>query len=662
VRRVIFAAAIFGAATPCPSAFLAHARELSLTIGDVQSAAFSVRSLTAQLSGRGFQELSLNIDRLTIAGRDWRSVRMTCADFQTAGERIACWRGVLQLGDKIPVSFSYSTTDRADFVVDLKPTADEMWRIAGRVAGAQTAIQVKLDRARLNRLASWLPIAAPQLSAGRASGTIDIQVPALKARLQLDDIAFADTSGLHAGEKIGGMFDVDAAQKGQEWQWNATIAWRTGEVFWQPFFAAATGQHLSVQGITSGAKTRVRDAVLQLPDIGNVALNARFDHSAGTLEMLRARANRVRLTPLYEQVLKPLLQQTALADLRVEGAASVALDVSNEGITSVDLELHDVSLEDRQQRRFALFGTTGRIPWRRDGVSAGELTFKGAEFLKVPIGTAHIPFRMRGTGVSVTSVRVPILDGALQLRDFAAGTTEEGWRWRFSGQLEPISMAQLTQTVGMPPMHGSLSGVIPEVRYRRQTLAMDGALVIRVFDGTVTASNVEFIEPFGRAPRLHADVEMKALDLELLTRTFDFGVITGRIDAHIGGLELANWEPVRFDAQIESSPGNYPKRISQKAVQNISALGGAGAAAAIQRSFLRFFEQFGYQQIGLSCRLNNGICQMDGVERAPQGYVIVKGGGIPAISVIGYNRYVSWRELVDRLKRITQGNVKPIVK
>jgi hypothetical protein len=53
---------------------------------------------------------------------------------------------------------------------------------------------------------------------------------------------------------------------------------------------------------------------------------------------------------------------------------------------------------------------------------------------------------------------------------------------------------------------------------------------------------------------------------------------------------------------------------------------------------------------------------MDGIERAPQGYVIVKGGGIPAISVIGYNRAVNWRELVDRLKRITQDNVKPIVR
>ena len=53
---------------------------------------------------------------------------------------------------------------------------------------------------------------------------------------------------------------------------------------------------------------------------------------------------------------------------------------------------------------------------------------------------------------------------------------------------------------------------------------------------------------------------------------------------------------------------------------------------------------------------------MDGIERAPQGFVIVKGGGIPAISVIGYNRAVDWHELVERLKRITQENVKPIVK
>jgi len=147
----------------------------------------------------------------------------------------------------------------------------------------------------------------------------------------------------------------------------------------------------------------------------------------------------------------------------------------------------------------------------------------------------------------------------------------------------------------------------------------------------------------------------------LLTRTFSFGNMQGRIDVAVNGLELANWKPVKFDASLMSSPGDYPRRISQAAVQNISSLGGAGAAAAIQRSFLRFFEQFGYSKIGWSCELRNEVCRMGGVESAPQGYIIVKGGGVPAITVMGYNRNVNWRELIDRLQRITQGNVKPII-
>jgi hypothetical protein len=154
---------------------------------------------------------------------------------------------------------------------------------------------------------------------------------------------------------------------------------------------------------------------------------------------------------------------------------------------------------------------------------------------------------------------------------------------------------------------------------------------------------------------------MKNLDLGLVTRTYSFGSITGRIDASVSGLELVNWQPVKFDVSLMSSAGEYPRKISQAAVQNISALGGAGAAAAIQRSVLRFFDQFGYDRLGWRCKLDNGVCEMGGIENAPQGYVIVKGGGIPAITVIGYNRQVSWDELLNRLKRVTQGNVKPVI-
>jgi len=149
----------------------------------------------------------------------------------------------------------------------------------------------------------------------------------------------------------------------------------------------------------------------------------------------------------------------------------------------------------------------------------------------------------------------------------------------------------------------------------------------------------------------------------LLTRTFSFGNMQGRIDADVNDLQLQDWQPLRFDARVYSSAGKYPKKISQKAVQNISALGGAGAAAAIQRSFLGFFENFGYDRIGWRCVLRNGVCTMGGIDEANHGtYTLIEGGGIPAINVMGYNRTVSWGELTTRLKRVTQGNAAPIIK
>ena len=163
--------------------------------------------------------------------------------------------------------------------------------------------------------------------------------------------------------------------------------------------------------------------------------------------------------------------------------------------------------------------------------------------------------------------------------------------------------------------------------------------------------------PLSKTPRLTGDIAMRELDLDLVTNTFAFGKMTGRIDADVKGLEMVNWEPVRFEARVASSPGEYTRRISQAAVQNISALGGAGAAAAIQRSFLRFFETFGYSSLGWNCRLDNDVCHMGGIENVPQGYVLVRGGGIPAITVLGYNRSVGWSELLARLRRVTQGNV-----
>lgn len=211
-------------------------------------------------------------------------------------------------------------------------------------------------------------------------------------------------------------------------------------------------------------------------------------------------------------------------------------------------------------------------------------------------------------------------------------------------------------------MLGTLAGSIPRISYDNREITADGALVFHVFDGNVVATKLKLADPFGRAPRLYGNLNMSDLDLDLLTRTFSFGNMQGRIDVDVNGLELQDWQPVRFDAHVYSSVGNYPKKISQRAVENISALGGAGAVAALQRSYLSFFKNFGYERIGWRCRLRNGVCRMGGIDDGNgMSYVLVKGGGIPAITVMGYNRNVGWDELLTRLKRVMQSNVKPVV-
>ncbi|MGH8009138.1 MAG: hypothetical protein ACREQ3_19300, partial [Candidatus Binatia bacterium] len=150
--------------------------------------------------------------------------------------------------------------------------------------------------------------------------------------------------------------------------------------------------------------------------------------------------------------------------------------------------------------------------------------------------------------------------------------------------------------------------------------------------------------------------------LKTVTKAFSFGKIQGQLSGRIDKLHMADWQPVSFDAQFATPPDDpSPHSISQKAVDNLSSLGGVGGA--LSRSFLGVFDEFSYSRLGLSCRLQNDVCVMDGLAPAEEGgYYIVKGGGLPPrIDVIGYVHRVDWSELVERLKRTTN-NPAPIVR
>lgn len=637
-------------------------QQVNLTLEDLEAPGFAAKALKASLHGDAELGLLIEIGTVTIRGRSWRNVRISCPRLRLEPALIECADGVLDAGGKVPIAFAYAAKSRM-LNIALNPAQGETWRLAARFgtnAGGGD-FRITVDGGRLDRLAPWLPPAVPKPGAGTLKGAIAFNATTgVTAQLAVEGLGFSDAGGLHAGEKINAGIEVHAEQRDAQWQWRANLAWTAGGVFWQPLYVTGVNQRLSAEGVYDTAQVRVRRGTLAWPGIGDLEIEAAWDQQAGKLIRAMVRSAQLRAAPLYAYILKPFLEPTVLGDLRTEGDIALVLQLEQDAVHALEVRFSRVSLEDRS-RRFALFDVNGVIPWRRDAATTADVEVQGGEILRLPFGAFRLPLRMRGTRLAIDRVDVPLLDGALTIKTFTTGEARDGWRWRFSGGIAPISVTRLTQSVGLPTMHGTLSAEIPQVIYRQSTLVIDGALVFKAFDGTIVAKALKLIDPFGKAPRAEADLDMRNLDLDLLTRTFSFGNITGRIDAQVAGLELANWQPVKFDARVASSAGEYPRRISQAAVQNISALGGAGAAAAIQRSFLRFFEQFGYEKLGLSCRLRNNVCEMDGVESAPQGYVIVKGGGIPAISVIGYNRHVNWQELIDRLKRIMQDNVRAII-
>jgi hypothetical protein len=161
----------------------------------------------------------------------------------------------------------------------------------------------------------------------------------------------------------------------------------------------------------------------------------------------------------------------------------------------------------------------------------------------------------------------------------------------------------------------------------------------------------------GRFPQFQADIALRDLNLALVTGTFEFGYISGRLGGEVNGLQLFDWRPVAFDARL-ATPPDYrgDRRITPRAVQNLSSLGGgSGVTSALSGGFLRIFKDFKYRQLGIACRLEQDVCQMGGVAPAPGGYYLIEGAGLPRINLIGSQGRVAWSKLLRQLERLGQG-------
>jgi hypothetical protein len=639
-----------------------YAMQITLNVADVAAPNFTARGIKVVLAQEGSAEFS--IAELHMTGKIWHKIHVHCTEFLLSSARVTCRKGKWDAIPDLPFTFDYEFASQR-LELQLAAKANELWQVSADFRAQPWHATALLRNAQGKRLAGLLSPDWPLPTQGAINGALLIHgdkagVRQINADLQLADLAAADVSGLHAAEKLTGKLQVNATRIGQKWNWRGALVWQGGELFWQPLYLRG-GYTLQASGQWDDAQLKVTQAVANLPEVGKVELSALWDVKKSKLLEGHLVGESLSLANGFANYAKPFMEKNALSATELKGHADVDWQYRNGATQALLLKLRDVAVVDGE-KRFALHGINADIPWHAQMQNVARVAFSDGELMGLPLGATEWQIQMRGQDFILSTATLPILDGKLEVSDFHMHNVNDLWQWNFSSTLTSISMQKLSVALHWPEMHGSLSGSIPKVSYQDKSLKVDGTLLFRVFDGTVLANNLELFDPFGRAPRLSGSLDMRELDLDLLTRTFSFGNIQGRIDLGVNHLELVSWLPVRFDAKLASSPGKYRKKISQKAVENISSLGGAGGVAALQRSFMRIFENFGYDRIGLSCMLQNDICTMAGVEDNGNAYTIVKGGGIPAITVMGYNHKVGWSELITRLKRVLQDNRKAVIK
>jgi hypothetical protein len=513
------------------------------------------------------------------------------------------------------------------------------------------------------------PLPALEIGDGTLSLSLTLRMGTgdATARASLSDLTFSDPPGLHAGEGLGARLEASLSRAGGGWRGAAELALDSGQLYLDPVFVDAGATHVSLAAeaeIDASAPSPIlsrwrlhHEGVAGIA--GAIALDGNRELASLDLHLSPTPAD-----PVYRNYLQPFAVGTLFDGLRLEGDMDARVQWRPAaGGWRVRLDLDDVGLDDAAGR-FHLFGVGGILDWRElGGADATRLAWAGGRVYRIDFGAGTLDGRLAGRRFDLGApVRVPLLAGAVTvdaLEVAAIGTPDV--QWKFRGTVEPMSLEALTGALAWPAFGGTLGGDIPQVSYANGVVTVDGSLDMAVFDGAVSVRQLSVADPFGVVPVLRADVDFRDLSLDALTSTFSFGNIQGKLQGRVHGLVLKDWKPTAFDARFATPEDDDSRhRISQRAVENLASLGGAGAV--LSTTFLRLFEEFSYRRLGISCRLHNGVCDMDGVAPATRGYYIVEGGGLPPrIDVLGFNRRVDWDVLLGRVRQIVTSD-GPVVR
>ena len=533
--------------------------------------------------------------------------------------------------------------------------------------------RVQLERVPVAWLGAFLRglWAEGKWTSGQMGGSIDVTSPdkgafEVSTDLQLADVGLETPDGLLAAAAVKGRLRVAYRELAGTRSVDARITTGGGELLFDSLYAKLPTSPVLVHVLAQQAPK----GLWKLPDIEWQDAGVLAVKGSATLDALSAVSDLSVALDLgnlgiaRDRYLSGFLAPAGFPDLVLTGGMKARLQTRAGRLTRFEATLRQVNAIDTKAR-FTLAGIDGDLRWTRDGTSvASRIGWRDGAIFGIGLGAADFRFSSaNGELVLGPAVAIEALEGRLVLDHlrWQAPQGEAGARFQFGLGMQELDLASLSQRLGWPAFTGTVSGKIPSARFQDDVLTLDGGLQMNLFSGSINLSKLSMERPFGVAPTLSADVSIQDIDLEPMTRVFGFGSITGRLDGRIDALRLVDWSPVAFDASLATDRDwKGKRRISQRAVNDISSVGGSGLAGSLQTRVLKIFDDFGYARIGLGCKLKDNVCTMEGIGSAGDGYIIVEGAGLPRIQVVGFRRRVDWPTLVARLQAATSGQA-PVI-
>lgn len=653
----------------------AKARMLEASIATVSTAAGTMQDVRIQLhwadtAATGRLRLQADVLVVPALGYRARGIDWQCPLRRDDGQRWRCAGPLRVAGSPVfPLS------------LDLSPAATTaQLRVRGsHLAYESRAAAPDISRVRIERIpVAWLQgflagmWPAGRWTQGQLSGQVDIATPAngaleVRSDLQSEGLSVETPDGLVAAAGVNAGVRVDYREQHGRQRVDARIGLRGGELLVQNFYAVLPTSPVELQVLAArdGPRSAWRLPSLQWRDPGVLTATgqAALDASA-ELDELDLDVDLVDLSIARDRYLSGFLAPAGFADLLLAGGVRAELRMRAGALRSAGAKLQAVNAVDRNSR-FIFAGVGGDLRWTRDGVAVpSRLAWESAALYGIGLGPADAGFSSAGGEFRLTApTTLEVLEGRLRLDHLRWQAPHDGVGTQvdLGLTLEQLDLASLSQRLGWPTFTGSLGGRIPSAHYQDNLLRFDGGLRMDVFGGNVGLQHLVMERPFGVAPTLSADVAIADIDMEPMTRAFGFGWISGRLDGRIDHLRLVDWSPAAFTAWLETDRAwKGKRRISQRAVNDISSVGGSGLVAGLQARALALFDDFGYDRIGIGCTLRENVCRMAGVGSAGDGYIIVAGAGLPRIQVVGFRRHVDWPTLVARLKAATEGQA-PVI-